>query len=503
MNPKVSPSWARSSSGSQPVVEGSMRVTMQHEPYKTCRFRCTLLAACAMSLLLVACGDEEEVWPVRAELMAPIEQGLAADDPTVRAETMRLLAASGLPDLQERLRAGADDPSLLVRYSAIGAQLELRQDGAERALLQDIGTGSRESRRDALLLALRLGRPSFQQSALELAQRENLGDLRDAAFRYALLSGSADEILSDEFVIAYLKDDPELSGEALRLLVDRQHAATIDRISTSLGAEDHEGRLWALRALGSSPLPSTWPFLRWIRANGEQDERELAMLALVRLGDRSGLRDVLGTLRDGRSDFTLEALRALSGLSDPDLRDSFLSFLDHQRPEIRLAALNGLVGLGVTPLELMDRLGEPDPDLKFYISELLLEWDPSILTNRLCPRLRIGTDTVRSLEFLWFLRTEIGAQEELSECRGDFEFLLSSQDSQVAALAARLYYSTEDSGGAIPVPSEQNLEAFYAFLDESISRSPRSYRHLYRDLLDHRLFTIRLIAAVGLLKAGT
>lgn len=476
---------------------------MPCEPNISRRIWCPLVVVCATVALCLSCGVEEEVWPVRAELMVPIEQGLTADDPTVRAETMRLLAASGLPDLQEHLKAGADDPSLLVRYSAISAQLELRQDGAERALLQEIGAGSRESRVEALLLALRLGRPSFQQSALELAQRENVGDLRDAAFRYALLSGSADEILSDEFVLAYLEDEPALSGEALRLLVDRQHAGTIVRISTALGAEGHAGRVWALRALGSSPLPSTWPFLRWIRDHGEQDERQLAMLALVRLGDRSGLREVLAALRSGRSDFTLEALRALSGLSDPDLRDSFLSFLDHQLPEIRLAALNGLVGLGVTPLELMDRLNEPDPDLKYYISNLLLDWDPNILTNRLCPRLRIGTDTVRSLEFLWFLRNEIGAEEELAECRRDFEFLLSSQDAQVAALAARLFYATDASSGAISAPSQQNLGALYAFLDESLVRSPSSYRHLYRDLLDHRLFTIRLIAAVGLLKAGT
>ena len=455
-----------------------------------------------VTVFSTSCAEPEEVWPTRAELMVAVEQAVAADDPVMRAETMRILGSSGLPELEEYLRQGASDPSDLVRASAVVAQLQIRQSGAERALLERIASGTREVRKEALLLALRFGRVGFAQRVVEQTRRDSTSDLREVAFDYALLSGTAPSLLNDDFLLRCLEDQPEAEFVILRLLVEGGNAETRNRVQEALLSDEEDERLWALRALAFAPIPSAWSYLRWLRDNGTQVEHDLAVLALVRIGDHSGERDALTFLREGSSDRKLETLRALSGVAEPALHDAFVTYLDHQRADIRRAALDGLMVIGITPNELLEMLDDANPELATFAAEQLSTWEPQALVNRICPRLRMGMDALTPLRFLWLLENGGEASTPLADCRGDFEALMISHDADVAGASARLYYAISDlTDAGVRPEASSSLQLWYAYLDESLRRDPGDYRYLYRDLLDHELLGIRLMASVGLLKS--
>ena len=460
------------------------------------------LTCVALFCALAACAEPEEVWPTRAELMVAVEQGITAENPVVRAETMRILGRSGLPELEEYLRRGAADSSELVRASAVYLQLALRQNGAERALLERIASGTRETRREALLLALRFGRPGFAQRVVEQTRREATSDLRQAAFEYALFSGRTQSLLNDEFLLSYLEDQPDVEPEILRLLIERRHAETENQVQEALLSDDEDDRQWALKAMAFAPIPSAWSYLRWLRDNGTETEHDLAVLALVRIGDRSGVRDAVSFLREGSTNRKLQVLRALAGVAEPELHDAFSSYLDNQRADIRRAALDGLMTIGITQAELFEVLDDTNPDLAFFATQELQTLEPQALVNRVCPRLRMGADAFTPLRLLWFLRDAGVVGDELTDCRSDFEALMLSDNENVAGLAANLFFAVSDmSDPNIRPDSFAPLHVLYAYLNESLDHDPTEFRHVYRELLDHELLTIRLLASVGLLKS--
>ena len=436
--------------------------------------------------------------------MAAVDQAVQANDPIMRAEAMRVLGRSGVPELEAHLRHGASDPHPLVRAAAVEAQLSIRQNGGEHALLGRVASGEREERREALLLALRFGRQGFRERVTEQARRDANPDLRATAFRQALLAGTASDLLTDAFLETFLEDDPEFGGEAYRILIERGHAVTIERVQNGLVSGDVQERRWALSLLAYAPIPSTWPYLRWIHANGDEEDRQLATLALVRLGEAGAARDVLDLARRGPEDLTLPALRALRGVNDPGLREAFLDLMELPRPEVRRAVFDNLVEIGITPNTLLAFLSDGSPDLAHAARQRLLDEDSTYLTSRICPRLRMGGDVGRSLRFLWAAWTERPDPTIFADCSPALAALIEHDSPEIGGGAARLYYAISalpniSAEAALAQPSHR----LYAFLDESIAREPRRFRDLYTALLDHELLAIRLVASIGLLKSGT
>ena len=459
-----------------------------------------LTLACA-----TGCGGDEpptETLPTPQELSAIVHQGAAASDPIMRAESMRLIARAGVPELHDQLRRGAEDDHPMVLSAAVESQLALGQQGAERNLLSRLSRGDVEQRRALLRLILRVGRPELQASAMTRIQRQT-ADLRATAFQQSRRGAVGRVPYPVDFLARLLEDQPDFAPVVAAELVARGRNEVLDAAHLRLQSDVAAERLASLRILAETPSRNAWSLLRWMRANGSDDESELATIAITRLGDDSYVDEVIDMLHRRQSPHRLRALRALSAVASPALRGVFSEYRVHDDPELRRAALDGLMAIGISTEELMPYVDDDDPDLYYAVVRILLEHEPAAIPEIVCPYLRGSDDPNPLLTLLWIVRQELGALDSFAACSDELERLSRVNTLETAALASRIRFSLDELPPARTANDiSTRPEILYAYLDESLARDPVPQRDLYLSLLSHELLPIRLVAALGLLRGG-
>ncbi|MBN1946408.1 MAG: hypothetical protein JW797_12080 [Bradymonadales bacterium] len=457
---------------------------------------------CAIALLVGGCQPRQERIS-RQELLSILRSGLNASDPILRAEAVRIAALADDQEVWGDIQDHLQDPQPIVRASAVAALIE-----RDPALVED--------RLNSLISPS--GEPQARQLLVDLLLAEGTPRIRELTLQ-AILADPALE--SVQLVLHHLVDHPadiSLLPEArIRQLLQAQDATTLtatvqalvqggqpdalDAIHADLLADSPDRRMLALVVLARVGSPNAWPHLRWVSRHGLVAEQTWARLALATIGDESVLPEVLEILRSGEQELIPDVLRALVHLPEPELRQHLEAFRNHNRPEIREAAIAGLITLGVPAANLLDLLSDGHPGVVQLAGQTLSQLEPRGMADRLCAALRVLPDPYPVLRFLWSYRETATIQPVIATCQPQLAALLERDDPQVQGLSARLYFATVPlQATALFSDRADQVAVAYAFLEESVRQQPAQFEELYYRFLHHDLLAFRLIASVGLLR---
>ncbi|MCA9563564.1 MAG: HEAT repeat domain-containing protein [Myxococcales bacterium] len=458
-------------------------------------------ASLVLPILVFAgsCAEETADVPQGVELIAVVQSAMTSPVADLRAESIRLATIVDIPDLQIFLRRALEDDSPLVRTAALNGLLTRGEESAEGLLLRRLAEGSLEQRKDAFLAGLNFGTSRFQTQLMNYAAREGATMFRQLVVERFLL-GDLDYVAepSEAFLVRAVSDNPERAQALSARLLERGHAATRRRVLGALLSEQESERISAIRVLINTPLREAWPRLRWLFQTKSGEEQTLAATALLRLGDRSGM-ELLTTLWRRGGDTAPEAVLARAEFLETQDRAQLSALLANPDPFFRRAALEALLGLGLSRDELLEVVEDVNPDLTNLATRLSLRQMGVDEIDQLCSRLSRSERPAQLLRVLWVYAEEGGTMDQ-SACDRAIAGLLDSEDTEVSSIAARIHYQT------VP-PSLEDFELakdypgwLLAILEYSLAQDGEQYADIYRELLGHELQIVRAGAAMGLLR---
>jgi HEAT repeat protein len=335
-----------------------------------------------------------------ADAYAAVTAGASDPDPAVRRVSMEILADVAERDSAAALTPGLADPDPVIRSAAVRGLVRAGGglDGI-RTLLGDPDPSVRAQAAGALLPE------ADARSVLAAMCRDRRPSWRAAAVQALALEGRARE------TVAAALDDPESSVRraAARALVAIDPDTSLDLLIGALGDRDDSVREAATEALGVIGPPARGALVR-VLDRPELEAGALAALAAMPgpppaalqayardqvtralhyhrlwLGARSGRDERTELLtycvRFRALDHGVRALRAVSGLGDPDAMGVAIENLASLNPQQRANALETLEAVGepgvVRPLVA---LWDASPDRSIgaapVIAELVGDPDP-------------------------------------------------------------------------------------------------------------------------------
>jgi HEAT repeat protein len=419
----------------------------------------------------------------------------------MRAEALRLAAASAERELVALLPAGLTDRSASVRGSSLQALLELENRQAEAQVIEQLTRGPRQGRAAMMELALRAGSETLRAEVLNRAARDSSSVLQRVALRRALLDPDRTQLSAELLNRAIGSSDERVAARAIELLTERGESGALHSVHLNLLSETLEERIAALRILALTPSVNAWPYLRWIQQNGEDEETSWAALALARMDDLSVVDEVEALLNSDDLDFLVSSIRVLPQIGGEEAIDILRTQRHDSREGVRAAALEGLMTLSAPLDDIIPFLEDPDREISRTASMYLLRSEGVELARHLCPDLRLNSSPLPTLRFLWLARTEAENRALIESCVPQLEALTSSEVADEVGISARLlYWVRSPDPAAYTTDLSQQPELLYAYLEASLQRDAERYRDIYRELLGHDLLAVRMTAAVGLLK---
>jgi HEAT repeat protein len=350
----------------------------------------------------IACGSEaplpEVSWPTRAELIEIVRTGTRVPDPVMRAEALRLAAASEERELVALLPAGLTDRSASVRGSSLQALLELENRQAEAQVIEQLTRGPRQGRAAMMELALRAGSETLRAEVLNRAARDSSSVLQRVALRRALLDPDRTQLSAELLNRAIGSSDERVAARAIELLTERGESGALHSVHLNLLSETLEERIAALRILALTPSVNAWPYLRWIQQNGEDEETSWAALALARMDDLSVVDEVEALLNSDDLDFLVSSIRVLPQIGGEEAIDILRTQRHDSRDGVRAAALEGLMTLSAPLDDIIPFLEDPDREISRTASMYLLRSEGVELARHLCPdnyqmKLKVSVNT--------------------------------------------------------------------------------------------------------------
>ena len=238
-------------------------------------------------------------------------QELYSESSAARLYVLREMLSSGYPEISELLVIALADPNLEVMTTAARALVDhqmLQTDGFRRGV-------------EKLKFQLKHSPIRFRRQAIA------------KAFGYDLLQAEGMEVL----IAALLDPDSEVRKEAVWSLGSIRHPDTVEPLCTVLRHDtDQEVRVAAANALGRIENPSANEILLHAgQTDPDPSVRTFANEAYARIQLQTGkagtpeapASQFLTALKDGRTGFRLEAIRALSQLKVPEAIEPLVDLL--------------------------------------------------------------------------------------------------------------------------------------------------------------------------------
>ena len=438
--------------------------------------------------------------PSRQQLVGMVTEAAQCDNPRLRAEILRLVAATRIQEVSGLLTTGLDDDSTLVRLSALQGQLQVGMADAEPGLLVLLNDGDERVRLTALEIILELGGDDLIRLGLERALRNFDSTIGQLALRYALQANDDGLTASAQVMERYLQsDDPMLVAAT----VQRLGVNPIEAIGEDLFSELAEERYGALSVLGVVDSLDVWPLLRWLSEHGDDTERILATIGLARMGDESSHDEVLELVRQRSEPYLSLAIRSLVGRPNESVHELLRDNQRSPNADLRLASLVALHDMDAPSYQIIDFLDDEDHRVADQASVFLESAHPGGVLPYLCSELQQQdpSSSGRVLRLIWGWLVSSDASLSLQGCQSTLDDLMTSDDSELSGLAARIHFRVNPPDRGLDMSGFlDNDVVLYAFLESTLTENPDGFHQIYLDLLNHDRAAVRALAALGLLR---
>jgi serine/threonine-protein kinase len=264
-----------------------------------------------------------------------------AQDASIRAHVVRLLAKFPSPEVAKTLEQSLGDDARIVRMAAVEglAEADIQPSiGTLARLLRDPDLGIQSRAIDAVI---RLGHPDTMQYLLPILQDES-EYVRRAGVE--VLNEVADTSLISDLLAVLRDEDWWVRERAADALARIGGPRVVDAMLQLIKSDDEFVRRTAIEVINASRDPRAYDYL--IAALGDEDwwVKERAVDALAALGTDDAVPHLLRVLdEDERARSTV--LRALAALGDSGVVDRVQDFLADADPQVRLEALRALESL--------------------------------------------------------------------------------------------------------------------------------------------------------------
>ncbi|MBU6162615.1 MAG: HEAT repeat domain-containing protein [Myxococcales bacterium] len=463
-----------------------------------------LLGALWLGYSTTACEAEEVVAQVDqplAEVMAEaLRDGVEADNPWIRAETLRLMALSGSPEWVATLRAGLQDAHPMVRVMAIEALLPAGDAEAQSVALTLLVQGDADAKSRLLDLFLSRGTTEFQAHASAMLLRDGAPEIRRSTLLQIREHGVAIEPALREQLIHDL--DTRVADAAFGWLVTADPAAALDRVQTGLRSSDTDVRRRALEFSRHMATADLWPTMRAYLRAGDSQSRFAAECVLGQLGDPSveeALRTVI--LTGSASDAAL-ALRSISHIRTERAQTQVERQIHDPRQEVREAALDILLERQVPPSVVEPFLADEDPSLGTRALAWMIASDINWVVNRIERMLAIEENVIHVLRSLHEASDQPDKTALLSQLAPQLDALCDSPNVEISHLASRLRLQASTPP---PLPSGAELwqpGRMYATTESLITTAGTEHGDFLAGAARHDLLMVRVAAAIAIRQLG-
>lgn len=460
-----------------------------------------LIAALFAAALVGGCGSDEveETPPTGPEVAAPVlEAAFANPEPWVRAETARLLGATGDPSVRDQLQQALRDASPLVQNAAIEAMVTIGDEEAETAALSRLVAGTRDQKFQLLDLLLSSESASLRTEALRRALRDADATVRVRALDLAIQRGV--ELETNEIDRLLESDNPEIVTVAYRLLVSRDPARATRLVLTRMRDPEATVRATGLALARHLALPELWPTLRsWARGD-DTEARTAALLALGRLGDPEAEEGLRNIVLSGASAEAAAALEALSWIESTRAFEQAGRMRSDTRAPVRRAALEVMQRLEYPVDAFAPFLEDEDPDIGRLALVEVQSRDAEWAANLLDVTLRDSAEPSRVLHALLLASMRADLRVLIDAATPRLAQLSASADAEVAGLATRLLLQAAPLSAHVDrIVAQDQPESLYALIEASLS-SGDNLSDVYAHAMTSDLVLIRVAGAVGALR---
>jgi HEAT repeat protein len=439
--------------------------------------------------------------PLAEVIERALDEGVSAENPWIRAETLRLLSLSGAPEWRGTLQAGLQDEHPIVRALAIEALLPSGDADAQSAALELLVQGDREAKSRLLDLILANGTAEFQSHAAAMLLRDGSADIRRSTLLQIRNVQVAVEPALREQLINDL--DTRVADAAFAWLVATDPAGALERVQTGLRSSDPEIRSQALEFSRHMATADLWPTMRAYVRSGDVQSRFAAECVLGQLGDptvEESLRTVL--LTGSASDAAL-ALRAISRIRTERAQTQVERQIDDPRQEVRSAALDILLERQVPPSAVEPFLADADPSLGMRALAYMMSADIPWAVVRIERMLDVEENVLRVLRSLYEATGHLNASQVLNELTARLDVLAQSPDVEVADLASRLRLQASMA----PPPNLNGAESWsagrlYATVEALVHTATPEQSALLAHAARHDLLMVRVAAGVAIRRLG-
>lgn len=460
------------------------------------------LAACALSACRKADEPERVERPLTEVMNGSLQEAITAENPWIRAETLRLMSLSGAPEWRDTLRAGLQDAHAVVRASAIEALLPAGDAEAQAAALSLIVQGDSQAKSRLLDLILVKGTPEFRVHAASTLLRDRSPEIRRATLLHIRDIGlPLDPALREQLIN---DSDNGVADAAFAWLVAVDSAGALERVLTGLRSSDADRRAKALEFSRHMATADLWPTMRAYLQSGDSQSRFAAECVLGQLGDptvEEALRTVILTGSEG--DAAL-ALRSISHIRTERALTQVERQIDDPRVEVRSAALDILLERHVPPSAVEPFLADEDPSLGMRALAYMISTDVPWAVARLGRMLSNEDNVLPVLRSLYEATNRLDSDALIAELAPQLEALSNSPDVQISDLASRLRLQAA-VGAPLPasLPDDWPSGRLYATVESLLPAPGPEQSNVLAQAARHDLLMVRVAAAIAIRQLGS
>ena len=521
--------------------------------YSPRRVASALLVTTVLALAIAPGCGEAELSSSEQELIRDIfRSGLENPvDPFVRAETLRAMKITEVPELADHAEPLIADPHPMVQVAAYRKMVAADHPSARQRAMHLFNRGDEDQQYQLLDISLRYGSDTLRRTMLERALRVDSSRLRLRALEEGLLKeieqareeGDDNELRHELLpeLSRYVDDnDPEIAAIALATLTEAGQYDRADAFIERLADESNstEDRVDAARTLVFARIDRARDLYTEMLddvgaydpdALGIPDRRiddrllRLAVLGKTVLGNPDFVDPAMAYLDGADTTETVEVLEVLAANPSPDasialrthMRDANATVrrraiaLYGERDDVRPDALIGalrhddyetqrmLVGF------LSQQFAEPWVD---YLRERLDDTNPDTVeqTLRMMQSILRSDEELATIAPLQQRLEHLATGENLpfdtSALPDDEE--LASQIESISNVAAYLLFRVSEEGAFREVIRQNpDPQTRYAYLEHLTSHDPREHVGVLREYLYDDIYALRLMAAAGLWSA--